>query len=86
LSARPFPRLSEVVGSATPEGDIATGTHFGQYRRLGDAPQAIRQWCIAAGVALDGVNSGLYGHWLEAWNNDRSQIRTDIFCLLKNSN
>jgi effector-binding domain-containing protein len=78
-----FPGRDEVVGSVIPAGETATVTHFGPYGRLGDAHQAIRQWCAAEGRTLAGVNWEVYGHWLDEWNNDPSKIRTDIFYLLK---
>ena len=78
-----FLGLNEVVGSVTAAGDTATVAHFGPYRKLGNAHQAIRQWCAAQGRTLSGTNWELYGHWLDEWNNDPSKIRTDIFYLLK---
>jgi effector-binding domain-containing protein len=78
-----FPGLNEVVGSVTAAGDTATVAHYGPYRKLGNAHQAIRQWCAAQGRTLSGTNWELYGHWLDEWNNDPSKIRTDIFYLLK---
>ena len=79
-----FPGRDEVVGSLLPTGDVAAVTHFGPYGRLGEAHQAIRQWCAATGRTFAGVNWELYGHWLEEWNNDPSNIRTDISHLLEN--
>ena len=78
-----FPGRDEVVGSVTPAGDAATMTHFGPYRKLGEAHHAIQQWCVDQGRALAGINWELYGHWMDEWNNDPSKIRTDIFYLLK---
>src|SRR5262249_38450144 len=42
----------EVVGPATPAGSVATAVHFGPYQRLGDAHQAICQWCAKHGYTL----------------------------------
>lgn len=78
-----FPGRDEVVGSVLSAGDAATVTHFGPYRKLGEAHQAIRQWCAAQGRTLAGARWELYGHWLDEWNDDPSKIRTDIFYLLK---
>ena len=78
-----FPGSDEVVGSVTPAGDVATATHFGPYGKLGEAHNAIRQWCKAQVRSLAGINWEVYGHWLDEWNNDASKIRTDIFYLLK---
>ena len=79
-----FAGRDEVIGSATPVGDAATVTHSGSYGRIGEAHQAIRQWCVAQGRTLAGTSWEIYGHWLPEWNNDPSLIRTDIFYLLKN--
>jgi hypothetical protein len=79
----PFAGHGEVVGSATPAGAVATAVHFGPYGRLGDAHQAIRQWCASHGCTLAGPNWEIYGHWVDEWNNDPSKIRTDVFYLLK---
>lgn len=72
----------EVVGSATPAGTVATAVHFGPYNRLPEAHQAIRRWCAARGYSLAGPNWEIYGHWLDEWCTDPSQIRTDVFYLL----
>jgi effector-binding domain-containing protein len=79
----PFAGSGEVVGSALPVGLVATATHLGPYDRLGAAHQAIRAWCAQQGHELAGPNWEIYGHWLEEWNRDPAQIRTDVFCLLK---
>jgi effector-binding domain-containing protein len=79
----PFPGCDEVVGSVTSTGDAATVTHFGPYRRLGEAHQAIREWGATQGRTLAGPNWELYGHWRNEWNNDPSKICTDVFYLLK---
>jgi effector-binding domain-containing protein len=78
-----FQGRDEVVGSVLSEGDAATATHFGPYWKLGEAHQAIREWCAEQGRTLAGAHWELYGHWLDEWNSDPSKIRTDIFYLLK---
>jgi effector-binding domain-containing protein len=78
----PFAGHGEVVGSATPAGAVATAVHFGPYGRLGEAHQAIRQWCATHGHTLAGPNWEIYGHWIDEWNNDPSKIRTDVFYLV----
>ena len=81
----PWPGHGDVVASALPAGTVATTVHFGPYQRLHEAHQAIRDWCANHGYPLAGPNWDIYGHWLDAWNNDPSQIRTDVFYLLKAS-
>jgi effector-binding domain-containing protein len=80
--AGPFTAAGDVVPSATPAGKVATTTHFGPYQRLADAHQAIRSWCQQNGHAVAGPNWEIYGHWKDEWNNDPSQIRTDVAYLL----
>jgi effector-binding domain-containing protein len=79
----PIHAQDPLIASATPAGQVATTVHFGPYQRLPEAHRAIRQWCGNNGHALAGPNWELYGHWIDAWNNDPSQIRTDIYYLLK---
>jgi effector-binding domain-containing protein len=79
----PIGRHGEVFDSLTPAGEVATVTHFGPYGQLGDAHRAIRTWCAANGRTAAGPNWEVYGHWLAAWNDDPSQIRTDVFHLLR---
>jgi effector-binding domain-containing protein len=79
----PFAGHGEVVGSATPAGTVATAVHFGPYNLLGEAHQAIRQWCTQNGHTLAGPCWELYGHWVHEWCDDPSKIRTDVFYLLK---
>jgi effector-binding domain-containing protein len=79
----PFAGHGEVVGSSLPAGTVATTVHMGPYQQLGAAHQAIRDWCANHGYALAGPSWEIYGHWEDAWNNDPSRIRTDIFYLVK---
>jgi effector-binding domain-containing protein len=78
----PFVEQGEVVRSATPAGAAALTTHFGHYGGLGAAHDAIRQWCTANHHTLAGPNWEIYGHWQPEWNNDPSQIRTDVYYQL----
>jgi len=79
----PFSGVGEVISSVTPAGRVATTVHFGPYRRLHEAHQAIRDWCANHGHALAGPDWEIYGHWKDEWNRDPSKIRTDVFYLLK---
>ena len=78
----PFTEQGEVVRSATPVGPVATATHLGPYNTLGAAHNAIHQWCQSNNRKLAGPSWEIYGHWLPEWNNDPSQIRTDVNYLL----
>ena len=77
----PFPGSGEVVGSATPAGPVATTTHYGPYGQLGDAHEAIRRWCGTNRHTLAGPNWEIYSHWKDEWNNDPTQICTDVVYL-----
>lgn len=79
----PFAGHGEVVGSATPAGAVATTVHFGPYNRLSEAHQAIHRWCADHGYTAAGPSWEIYGHWIDEWNKDPAQIRTDAFYLVK---
>ena len=79
----PFSESEEVVLSTTPAGTVASTTHFGPYTGLGAAHDAIRRWCETNQRALAGPNWEIYGHWLREWNNDPSQIQTEVCYLLR---
>ena len=79
----PFTEQDGVGLSATPAGTVASATHLGPYSGLGAAHQAVRQWCQAHDRELAGPSWEIYGHWLPEWNSDPSQIRTDVYWLLK---
>jgi effector-binding domain-containing protein len=78
----PFAEHGEVVRSATPAGVVAWATHFGPYRGLGGAHDAIRHWCAANHHRFAGPNWEIYGHWQPEWDADASRIRTDVYYLL----
>jgi effector-binding domain-containing protein len=81
--AAPIASSDGLLASATPAGPVATTVHFGPYQRLGAAHEAIQAWCQQNGRALAGPSWEIYGHWKDEWNNDPSQIRTDVFYLLR---
>lgn len=65
-----------VIASATPAGFAATVAHIGPYNRLGDAHEALTDWCTVNGYKLAGPRWEVYGH------GDVDPPRTDIFALL----
>jgi effector-binding domain-containing protein len=75
----PFMEQDAVVRSATPNGVAAVVTHFGSYRTLGAAHDAVQSWCKANGHRLAGPNWEIYGLWQPEWNADPALIRTDVF-------
>jgi len=80
---QPFPGDGEVVASATPGGMVATTVHYGPYQRLGEAHEAVRQWCASQHHVLAGPCWEIYDHWKDEWNQDPARIRTDVFYLLQ---
>ena len=77
-----FVERDGVMRSATPEGLVASATHFGPYGTLGAAHDAVRDWCQTNNRQLAGPSWEIYGHWQPEWSADPSRIRTDIFYLV----
>ena len=73
----PFAPVGNVQMSALPSGNAATTVHWGDYRELGKAHDAIREWCRANGTALAGPSWEIYGHWQEGVTP-----RTDVYYLV----
>lgn len=78
----PFVERDDVVRSATPAGIVASVTHLGPYGGLGVAHKAIQDWRKAGDHRFAGPSWEIYGHWKQEWDNDPSQIRTDVFYLI----
>ncbi len=74
-----FETAGEVVYSETPSGSAVTIAHIGPYQRLGESHNAVVQWSRANGQQLTGICWEIYGDW----NEDESQLRTDIFHLMQ---
>jgi hypothetical protein len=75
----PFTPSGPIVLSELPAGRAAVTQHYGPYTELGAAHEAVQRWCKSNGHAFGSVCWEVYGHWQEAWNQDPSQIRTDVF-------
>jgi effector-binding domain-containing protein len=82
----PLNATGNLISSQLPAGTLATTTHFGPYNRLGQAHQAVIDWCNANGHELVRPCWETYGHWVDEWNKDPTKIRTDVFYLIKPSN
>ena len=76
---RSFEQTGAVVQSATPSGQVATTTHWGDYVELGAAHHAVVAWCRSQGRRMTGPRWEVYGHW----SDSPAARRTDIFYLLK---
>lgn len=77
----PFAAVGAVVPLETPHGLAAMATHHGDYGRLGEANAAILAWCRANGRECAGPSWEVYGHW----HADPSQLRTEVYYLLRES-
>jgi effector-binding domain-containing protein len=75
--AAPFAAAGNVVYAMTPGGEVATTTHWGDYRTLGNAHAAVVAWCRTHEVPLAGPSWEVYGHWREG-----AIARTDIYYLV----
>lgn len=75
----PFPTTGNVVYSATPAGEVATTTHWGDYTALGGAYDALKSWCAEHGRRLAGPKWEVYDHW----RDEPTERRTDVFVLLE---
>jgi hypothetical protein len=80
-TARAFDQIGAVVHSATPSGEVATTTHWGDYANLAAAHDAVVAWCRSEGRSIAGPRWEVYGHWTD----DPAKRRTDIFYLLSDS-
>ena len=76
---RSFGGEGEVVCTETPAGEAATTTHVGGYDKLGGAHDAIHAWAAANGRDFAGYSWEIYGDW----NDDPSQLETEVVYLLK---
>ena len=64
--------------SATPDGEVATTTHLGDYSGMAPAYAALEEWCSANGRRPSAISWEVYGDWEE----DPAKLRTDIYFLL----
>lgn len=75
----PFATTGNVIYSATPAGEAATTTHWGDYAALGGAYDALKSWCSKHERRFAGPKWEVYGHW----SDNPSERRTDVFMLLE---
>jgi effector-binding domain-containing protein len=74
----PCPLTGRVVASALPAGQVATTVHHGSYAGLGEAHQAVADWCAANGRQPAGTRWEVYGPHRE----DPAEVWTEISWLL----
>jgi effector-binding domain-containing protein len=75
----PFTGDGNVSLSATPAGTVAMTVHIGPYDRLGEANEAILEWCRDNHRDPAGPSWEIYGHWVE----DPEKLETEVFYLLE---
>ncbi len=74
-----FEPVGNVRPAASPSGPAAHEARFGPYGELGTAHQRPREWALAEHHDLSDVIVEVYGDWTE----DESELRTDLFHLLR---
>jgi len=71
-----------VVASSLPGGAVATAVHLGPYHLLGDTHKQVLAWIEAHDLRATGICWEIYDHWRVDWDQNPSQIRTDVFYQL----
>jgi effector-binding domain-containing protein len=74
----PFEGSGEVRCSSTPGGHAARTVHVGEYRRLGEAADALIDWCREHVGMPCGPSWEVYGDW----NEDPAKCETTVYRLL----
>jgi effector-binding domain-containing protein len=74
----PCSLTGRVTASALPAGQVAMTTHYGSYMELGEAHQAVRDWCAAEGKPTTGPRWEVYG----PHNDDPAKVWTEVYYLL----
>jgi effector-binding domain-containing protein len=75
---QPCPLTGRVVASTLPAGPVAMTVHWGDYAGLGDAHQAVHDWCVAHGRQPAGVRWEVYG----PHDDDPAKVWTEVYWLL----
>jgi effector-binding domain-containing protein len=74
-----FAGHGEIQRMATPSGEAAATTHFGEYSDMRAAYAALEQWCTSNGRRPAGVSWEVYGDW----DDDPARRQTDVYFLLE---
>jgi effector-binding domain-containing protein len=74
----PCPLTGRVVASSLPAGPVATTVHRGPYAELGEAHQAVHEWCASHGRMLTRTRWEIYGPHRE----DPAELTTEVYWLL----
>lgn len=78
LAARAFSGEGRVIASELPGGEVAATVHRGDYARLGEAHDAVRDHIATHGCQAAGPKWEIYGHWRE----DPGELETEVYWLL----
>jgi effector-binding domain-containing protein len=78
LPNRPCDLTGRVVRSSLPAGRVATTVHRGPYAGLGEAYEAVLEWCAANGEKPTRTRWEVYGPHAD----DPSELRTEVCWLL----
>jgi effector-binding domain-containing protein len=74
----PFQLTGRVQASALPAGRAAVTIHRGPYDGLGEAHQAVVEWCAEQGLDRAGPRWEIYGHH----RDDPAEIEIEVYYLL----
>ncbi|MBA3825180.1 MAG: GyrI-like domain-containing protein [Ktedonobacterales bacterium] len=75
----PCPLTGQVIASALPMGQVATTVHYGAYKELAAAHQAVIDWCTVQKRQTTGTRWEIYG----PNNDDPAKVWTEVYYLLK---
>lgn len=75
-----FKRRGNVVCSSIPGGRVVQSIHKGRYDKLMETHLTVQKWCKSNHEILEGPCWEIYGDW----NDDPSELKTDVYYLLKN--
>ncbi len=78
VEASGFFASGDVNSVATPAGEVATTSHFGEYSDLAAAHEVLERWCVANGRQA-GLRWEVYGDWEE----NPAKRQTDVYFLLE---
>src|SRR5215831_5100559 len=76
---RPFVGEGDVQCVTTPSGEAAVVVHRGPYTKIGQAHQALHEWCKANGRIIGDHSLEIYGDWTD----DPEKLETTIQYLLR---
>jgi effector-binding domain-containing protein len=75
---QPCPLTGRVVASTLPAGEVAMTVHRGPYAALGDAYDAIADWCARQGRSRTTTRWEVYG----PHRDDPAELTTEVYWLL----